>query len=456
MNRGRLNTAALWLALIAVAVLNWGPGYTARNGSGTYATPNSFSPGTTISSSDMNENFSDIASEITNSVAVDGQSTMTGPLKLQNGSQAAPALTFGSDLDTGCWRKGANNMACGAGNTEAFNWTGTGITLALPVTFGTALDTTAIANSAITYAKIQNVSAQNKLLGRYSSGAGVTEEIGLGTGLTINTGNLTAVAQLPRGYIDGCTISNNGSDATNDIDIAAGVVRDSTNAVDITCPAHTGKQLDANWATGSSAGIRNSGAGIANGTYHIYVVAQAAGASPQYYAHTSTTVATVITALQAETGGSSYIYARRIGSILRESATIVPFTQNGDYFLRKTLTTIISANNPGTSAVTRTLDVPTGIRVRADILASVRNVSSAGVAYSLFTDLDAADDTPSNTLTDTADAANTAASVSSAPVNKTVTTNTSGQIRSRISFSDANVTVRISVRGWLDARGKDN
>lgn len=450
MNRGRLNTAALWLALIAVAVLNWGPGYTARNGSGTYTTPNSFSPGTTISSSDMNENFSDIASEITNSVAVDGQSSMTGPLKLQNGTQAAPALTFGSDLDTGCWRKGANNMACGAGNTEAFNWTGSAFNILLPVTLSTALGTSAIDNSAITYAKIQNISAQNKLLGRYSSGAGVTEEIGLGTGLTINTGNLTAVAQLPRGYIDGCTISNNGSDATNDIDIAAGVVRDSTNAVDITCPAHTGKQLDANWATGSSAGLRDGGSGIANGTYHIYVVAQAAGANPQYYAHTSTTVATVLTALQTSCSCVTYTYARRIGSILRESGAIVAFTQNGDYFERNSIAADVNASNPGTSAVTRTLSVPTGIVVDAVVQSGAASGGSS-IGHVLLSPLTATDVAASST-------ANTGYAGSS-PVSSfgllRIKTNTSGQIRSRFEASAADTTLRISTGGWFDRRGKD-
>ena len=42
---------------------------------------------------------------------------------------------------------------------------------------GTALATAYIADDAVTYAKIQNVSATNKLLGRASSGAGVIEEI---------------------------------------------------------------------------------------------------------------------------------------------------------------------------------------------------------------------------------------------------------------------------------------
>lgn len=254
-------------------------------------------------------------------------------------------------------------------------------------------------------------------------------------------------SHLPKGYFNGLTLSNNGTDATNDIDIAAGEARGARGILDLVLPtALTGKQLDADFAAGSSSGMRYSGAAIANGTYHIFLVGKADGTTA-IFAYAASADPTAVLP-------SGYIDYFRIGSILRESATIVPFDQQGDYFLRKTLTTIISANNPGTSAVSRTLDVPTGIKVRADIIASVRNAASGGVAYSLFTDLSATDDTPSNALTDTPDAANTTAAVSTAPVNKIVTTNTSGQIRSRVSFSDANVTVRISVRGWYDNRGR--
>lgn len=90
----------------------------ARNGSGTMAIVNSFTPSTTISSSAVNANFSDIGDEITNSVAVDGQSTMTGVLKLANGSASAPSMTFGSDTNTGVYRKGADSLGFGTAGSE--------------------------------------------------------------------------------------------------------------------------------------------------------------------------------------------------------------------------------------------------------------------------------------------------------------------------------------------------
>lgn len=47
-----------------------------------------------------------------------------------------------------------------------------------------------IGAAKVTYAKMQNVSAASKLLGRGDSGAGSPQEITLGTGLVMNTTTL--------------------------------------------------------------------------------------------------------------------------------------------------------------------------------------------------------------------------------------------------------------------------
>lgn len=75
-----------------------------RNGTGSYSLPQpAFTPGTTISSAAVNSDLSDIASALTGSVSADGQTTITGQLKFPNGSAAAPAVTFASDLTTGMY-----------------------------------------------------------------------------------------------------------------------------------------------------------------------------------------------------------------------------------------------------------------------------------------------------------------------------------------------------------------
>lgn len=90
----------------------------ARNGSGTYSKVNTFTAGTTITASGHNQNWDDIATEMTNSVAADGQTPMSGPLKAASGTAAAPSLTFNSDPDTGFFRRGANTTGIAAGGVE--------------------------------------------------------------------------------------------------------------------------------------------------------------------------------------------------------------------------------------------------------------------------------------------------------------------------------------------------
>ena len=90
----------------------------ARNGSGTMAVVNTFVAGNTITAAGHNQNDVDIAAEITNSVAVDGQSTLTGQLKSANGTVAAPSITFGSDLDSGFYRAAANAVSLSLGGAD--------------------------------------------------------------------------------------------------------------------------------------------------------------------------------------------------------------------------------------------------------------------------------------------------------------------------------------------------
>ena len=64
-------------------------------------------------------------------------------------------------------------------------------------------------NDAITYAKIQNVSAASKLLGRGDSGSGDTQEITLGTGLTMTGTTLAASGGGAQVQVD--TITSTGT-----------------------------------------------------------------------------------------------------------------------------------------------------------------------------------------------------------------------------------------------------
>ena len=67
-------------------------------------------PGTTISSAAVNSDFSDIAAALTDSLAADGQTVMTGPVKAEPGTAGAPAYTSTTDLTTGFYFPTAGQM----------------------------------------------------------------------------------------------------------------------------------------------------------------------------------------------------------------------------------------------------------------------------------------------------------------------------------------------------------
>lgn len=121
----------------------------ARNGSGTYSKVNTFVASNTITASGHNQNWDDLVSEMTNSVAVDGQSTMTGPLKASNGTAAAPSWTFGSDLDSGFYRITANSIGLALAGALAIEFATSTISIALPVNFAAAINIAAGAQNGL-------------------------------------------------------------------------------------------------------------------------------------------------------------------------------------------------------------------------------------------------------------------------------------------------------------------
>lgn len=255
---------------------------------------------------------------------------------------------------------------------------------------------------------------------------------------------------MPRGYLAGLTLSNNGTDATNDIDIASGAARDGDNAADLVLASALTKRLDAAWAVGTNQGGLDTGS-IANTTYHVWLIGRSDTGVVDVLFSTSATSPTMPT---------NYDQKRRIGSIMRVSAAIVLFSQKGDEFLRLASILDVNAANPGTSAVTRTLSVPAGVQVDALVTGIVHTTDTGTRTSLLLTSLDQTDQAPSDSVAPLSDVSNIIAAetgaiyLGSAP--RKVRTNTSAQIRSRLSGSTANVTLRIATHGWIDRRGRDD
>src|SRR4029079_9453089 len=77
-----------------------------------------------------NTNYADAAAELTNSLALGGQSQMSGQLTATAGTVAAPGITFGSDLDSGLYRIGGDNLgvACAGAKVLDIGTSGLGVT----------------------------------------------------------------------------------------------------------------------------------------------------------------------------------------------------------------------------------------------------------------------------------------------------------------------------------------
>ncbi|MFO0451052.1 MAG: hypothetical protein ACK52I_20745, partial [Pseudomonadota bacterium] len=202
----------------------------------------------------------------------------------------------------------------------------------------------------------------------------------------------------------------------------------------------------ANWAAGTGNGGRYSGAAIANTTYHVWLVAKAAGADVDVYMAPSAVAATVLAWLQAEVGGSAYLYLWRIGSILRESGAIASFVQTGDFFQRVNAATDRSTSSiTGGTAILVGLSVPDGIKVEASITAYWDQINA--VEHLIITSPDQADVAPNVTNGVVTQGLQAGPDPRAAIGLGKYVTNTSRQLRFR---TDATGNLGVATAGWLD------
>ena len=285
------------------------------------------------------------------------------------------------------------------------------------------------------------------LANNFAAGSSIALSVASGVLTITNTGGGTIV----RSSLAGFTLSNDVTTPNSVIDIAAGQCADSTNASYISGSAFT--KTTSVFAVGSGKGGLAPALTMTSSTwYHIF--ASVVSSSYDVFFDTS------VSATNKPGGTTSF---RRIGSFLTSATpntNVMSFSQDGDYFRWYRSVLDVNANNPGTNAVTRTLTVPTGVQVQAIFNGGVLNVSNGGLSTAYFSDLAANDEAPAfqtvaAPLASTSLAENAPGGAESAYLQQIIRTNTSAQIRSRLSFSDANVTLGIATLGWIDRRGKD-
>ena len=111
--------------------------------------------------------------------------------------------------------------------------------------------------------------------------------------------------------------TRNATDTFNDVDISAGQCWDTTRTVFIQGSAMT-KQLDANWAAGTNAGMLDTGTVSIFEGYHIYVMISDVDGSVDYLASLSNTWSGV-------TNPTNYTKGQVIGYIYRGNTVITPY-----------------------------------------------------------------------------------------------------------------------------------
>lgn len=244
---------------------------------------------------------------------------------------------------------------------------------------------------------------------------------------------------VPRGFIDGLTLSNNGTVA---IDVAAGIARDGADAANIALAAAlTNKQLNVAWAVGASAGMLDTGAIAANSWYHIWLIRRS-----------DTGVVDVLASLSATapTMPANYDQKRRIGAVLTDATPdIIAFRQHGDKFFWIAPAADYTDTGASGSRILHTLTVPTGLKLQPLHAHWFSDNGAAGIFYSIITDPDDADAAPTSTL-------HTARAYQHGmTVMVQVLTDTSARIGKRTDVSGGNILTHGVTYGWIDPRGRN-
>ena len=234
---------------------------------------------------------------------------------------------------------------------------------------------------------------------------------------------------IPRLAIQGLTYQVNGTDATNDIDIAVGGAMDATSTRMMVLDSALTKKIDAAWAVGNNQGGLDTGS-ASDTDYYIWLINRS---------DTNVTDVLFSASATSPTMPTDYNYKRLIGWFKRVSSANVAFitfetSGGGLNFLWASPTIDINlASTLTTSRRTDAIKVPLGVPVRATINVGIQN--STTPTYVWVYSPNQADLAPGSTTSPTAPLLNIAylASSNNFSVQLHIWTDTSGQIAARAS-----------------------
>ena len=188
--------------------------------SGQYTTPSSvfpFTPGTVISSADMNLVISDIAAEMTNSLPRDGTVPMSAQLKIVDGSITLPGINFNSDASTGMYRKGPSTIGFASNGADMLTMTNSTVAMPAALTVGGTANVT----GAVTLASTLAVTGTSAMTGNVT----MAGNLAVTGGLTV-TGTTTGVTKAMVGLGN----ADNTSDVNKPVSTAVQAMFDAFTA----------------------------------------------------------------------------------------------------------------------------------------------------------------------------------------------------------------------------------
>lgn len=295
----------------------------------------------------------------------------------------------------------------------------------------------------------------SQLAGGGGGGAVTSVTVAPGAGATVSgtctitsSGTCTVAvdpAYFPN-FIGGLGLSNDGGSPNIILDVAAGTATDSTNAAMIKIGAFT-KVTSGAWVAGTGNNGMGNGLPISVNTwYHVCLVPNA-GSSDVYFD-------TSVTCANKPVGVSGALY-RRIGSFKTDaSAFIIAFKQNRFDFTWNTPPALdYNITNPGTTAISVTNTVPTGVKTKALLNVEAQDNASLGLSL-LVSSLDVVDVAPGLTTSPLGSIVINPSTGTTTASQVQVTTNTSAQSRIRLSSSGASTAARVQTIGWTDYMGQ--
>jgi hypothetical protein len=245
---------------------------------------------------------------------------------------------------------------------------------------------------------------------------------------------------LPRNYISGLKLTNDGGDTTNDINVGVGECSTEDDTDRMTLSTDITKRLDATWAVGDNQGGMESGTSLDNQAYYVWLIKRSdTGVVDVLFSASST----------APTMPTNYDMKRRIGAIMRKSGAILQFIQRGNYFHFATPQLDVDITNPGTSRVDRTLSsIPGGFP--KVVLFNAYTVNSASVESVVIAEPTQLSLAPSATAAPLSNLLSPAAGV--ATTGRFELMCGSNIISTAHQLGNANTTFRIASIGWIDFR----